>query len=64
MKIKEIISHLERKYPLYWQESFDNCGVQCGDIEREVTGVAVCFDMSEAVLYRSLKVLSELLGRH
>lgn len=64
MKIKEIISHLERKYPLYWQESFDNCGVQCGDIEREVTGVAVCFDMSEAVLDDAIAHNANLVISH
>lgn len=50
MKIKEVIHHLETKFPLHWQEDFDNCGIQCGDKEREITGVMVCFDMSEKVL--------------
>lgn len=50
MKIKEVIQHLERKFPLHWQEDFDNSGIQCGDKERTVTGVMVCFDMSEKVL--------------
>ncbi len=50
MKIKEVIRFLEQKFPLHWQEDFDNCGVQCGDREREITGIVVCFDMSEAVI--------------
>jgi len=50
MKTKDVIQLLEQKFPLHWQEDFDNCGVQCGDREREVTGIVVCFDMSEAVI--------------
>ena len=50
MKIKEVIAYLEEKFPLYWQEDFDNCGIQCGDKERVITGVMVCFDLSESVI--------------
>jgi dinuclear metal center YbgI/SA1388 family protein len=50
MKIKGVITHLEKRFPLYWQEDFDNCGIQCGDKERDITGIMVCFDMSEKVI--------------
>ena len=48
MKIKEVLSHLEGKFPLYLQEDFDNCGVQCGDKEQEVSGILVCFEIGRA----------------
>ncbi len=47
MKIKEVIQFLETKYPLAWQEDFDNCGLQCGNAEQEIKGVLVCFEMSD-----------------
>ena len=56
MKISEVLSFLEKKYPLSYQEDFDNCGIQCGDKEREITGVLVCFEMSE-------ETIDEAIGR-
>lgn len=54
MKIEEVIAYLEQKFPLHWQEDFDNCGIQCGDKEREITGVMVCFDLSEKVIEEAI----------
>lgn len=64
MKIKEIINFLEQKFPLHWQEDFDNCGIQCGDKERDVTGIMVCFDMSEAVINEALDKGANLIISH
>lgn len=64
MKIKEVIAHLERKYPLYWQESFDNCGIQCGDVEQEITSAMVCFDFSVEVLEDALAKGANLVISH
>ncbi len=50
MTIKEVTQYLEKKFPLYLQEDFDNCGVQCGDVRQEITGTMVCFEMSEQVI--------------
>jgi len=50
MVIKEVTQYLEQKFPLYLQEDFDNCGVQCGDVRQEITGAMVCFEMSEQVI--------------
>jgi len=64
MKIKEIIQFLEQKFPLHWQEEFDNCGVQCGDKEREITGIVVCFDMSEAVIEEAISKGANMVISH
>lgn len=50
MTIKEVTTYLEQKFPLYLQEDFDNCGVQCGNVNQEITGVMVCFEMSEQII--------------
>ena len=50
MTIKQVTTFLEKKFPLYLQEDFDNCGVQCGDVRQEITGAMVCFEMSEQVI--------------
>ncbi|MCQ2283382.1 MAG: Nif3-like dinuclear metal center hexameric protein [Bacteroidales bacterium] len=64
MKIKEVTQHLERRFPLYLQEDFDNCGVQCGDIEQEITGALICFEMSEAVLDEAVQKGFNLVISH
>ena len=64
MKIKDVFIHLEKKYPLYWQEDFDNCGVQCGDKEQEITGVLVCFDPSVEVIEEAISLNANLIISH
>ncbi|MDL2312124.1 Nif3-like dinuclear metal center hexameric protein [Bacteroidales bacterium OttesenSCG-928-B11] len=64
MKIKELLTHLEQKYPLYLQEDFDNCGMQCGDKELEISGVLVCFDTSLEVLEEAKQKGANLIISH
>jgi len=64
MKIKEVISFLENKFPLSWQEDFDNSGIQCGDKERDITGVVVCFDMSEVVIEEAISKGANMVVSH
>ncbi|MEG2071160.1 MAG: Nif3-like dinuclear metal center hexameric protein, partial [Bacteroidales bacterium] len=64
MKIKEVIHHLEKRFPLYWQEDFDNCGIQCGDKEQEITAALVCFDFSEEVINEALALNANLIVSH
>jgi len=64
MKIKDVILFLEQKFPLHWQEDFDNCGIQCGDKERDITGIVVCFDMSEAVIDEAIAKGANMVISH
>ena len=64
MKIKEVTNYLEERFPLCLQEDFDNCGVQCGDVEQEVTGALVCFEMSEKVIEEALAMNANLVISH
>ena len=64
MKIKEVIQYLESRFPLCLQEDFDNCGVQCGDVEQEISGVLVCFEMSEKVIDEALAMGANLVISH
>ena len=50
MKIKELVSALERFAPLPLQDGFDNAGLQIGLTEAEATGALLCLDVTEAVL--------------
>lgn len=64
MKIREVTDYLELRFPLCLQEDFDNCGVQCGDVEQEITGVLVCFEMSEKVIEEALAMNANLVISH
>ncbi len=64
MKIKEVTDYLETRFPLRLQEDFDNCGVQCGDVEQEITGVLVCFEMSDKVIDEALALGANLVISH
>ena len=64
MIIKDVTSFLEQKFPLYLQEDFDNCGVQCGDVSQEITGAMVCFEMSEQVIDEAIEKGCNLVISH
>lgn len=64
MKIKEVTNHLEKRFPLYLQEDFDNCGVQCGDVNQEITGALICFEMSETVIEEAIEKGANLVISH
>ena len=48
MKIKEIVSALERFAPLPLQDGFDNAGLQVGLTEAEATGALLCLDFKQS----------------
>lgn len=64
MTIKDVTTFLEQKFPLYLQEDFDNCGVQCGDVSQEITGAMVCFEMSEQVIDEAIEKGCNLVISH
>lgn len=64
MKIKEVIQHLEKKFPLEWQEDFDNSGMQCGDKEQEITGALVCFEFSDQVIQEAIDLKANFVVAH
>lgn len=48
--LKDIVQVLEQYAPLPYQESYDNAGLQTGNLNDEVTGVLLTLDCTEAVL--------------
>ena len=64
MKIKEIVSALERFAPLPLQDGFDNAGLQIGLTEAEATGALLCLDVTEAVLDEAIALGYNLVISH
>jgi dinuclear metal center YbgI/SA1388 family protein len=50
VKIKEVLSALEKFAPLPLQESWDNAGLQVGLTEAEVSGALLCLDVTEKII--------------
>lgn len=64
MKIKEIVSALERFAPLPLQDGFDNAGLQIGLTDAETTGALLCLDVTEPVLDEAIAAGYNLVISH
>jgi dinuclear metal center YbgI/SA1388 family protein len=64
MKIKEIIAFFEELAPIHYQENYDNCGLQIGDIEDVVKGALLTLDVTEATLDEALEKGCNLIIAH
>jgi len=64
MKIKEIVSALERFAPLPLQDDFDNSGLQIGLTDAEATGALLCLDVTESVLDEAIALGYNLVVSH
>ena len=64
MKIKQIVSALERFAPLPLQDGFDNAGLQIGLTDAETTGALLCLDVTEAVVDEAIALGCNLIISH
>ena len=55
MRLKEIVSILNHIIPLQQAEEFDNVGLLCGNLEREIKGILVCHDALESVIDEAIQ---------
>lgn len=63
-KVKDIMAILEKHYPLYLAEEWDNCGLQIGDREQRVAKLAVSLDPSPDVIKMAAAERADLLVTH
>ena len=64
VKIKEVLSALERFAPLPLQESWDNAGLQVGLTETEVSGALLCLDVNERIVDEAIEKGCNLIVSH
>lgn len=64
MKIKEIVTALEKFAPLPLQDGFDNAGLQVGLTDAEATGALLCLDVTEAVVDEAIALGCNLIVSH
>lgn len=64
MKITQILGAIEEFAPLPLQESFDNSGLQIGDISQKVKGILLCLDVTEDVVDEAIELDCNLIISH
>lgn len=64
IRIADVIRTIEEQYPLAYQESYDNSGLQVGDAMQPLTGVMLSVETTEAVLRECYEKGCNLLISH
>ncbi len=64
MRIKDILQTIEQVAPLPLQESYDNSGVQVGDVNVEAKGALLCIDVTENVVEEAISLGCNLIISH
>jgi dinuclear metal center YbgI/SA1388 family protein len=64
MRIKEVVKALEAWAPPVLQEEYDNCGLQTGDPEAEVTEALLTLDCTEEVVAEAVQNKCGLIIAH
>ena len=63
-KISEVVQELERLAPPSYQESYDNAGLQTGDLQEEVSGVLIALDCTPEVVAEAVARGCNLIVAH
>ena len=64
LRVKDILREIELYAPLPLQESFDNAGVQVGDVNQPVMGALLCVDVTEDVIDEAIELNCNLIISH
>lgn len=64
MKIAEIVALFGEYAPVQYQESYDNCGLQVGNVTDEVRGALLTLDITEEVLDEAIEKNCNLIIAH
>ena len=64
MRVSDILSYLESRFPITSQASFDNCGLLVGDNQAIAKGVLICLDCTEEVIEEAISLGSNLIIAH
>lgn len=64
MKIRELLLSIEHLAPVALQESYDNSGVQVGDVNKEVKTILLCIDVTENVVDEAIRLGCNLIISH
>ena len=63
-KVKDVIKEIEAVAPVYYQDEWDNSGLQVGFLEDEVKGVLACLDITEAIVDEAIQKGCSMIVSH
>ena len=64
MTVNDIFDCLTEIAPLHWQESYDNAGLQVGDMNAEVRKALICLDITEEIVDEAIAQNCNLIISH
>lgn len=64
VKIRDIVAVLEKAAPLAYQESYDNSGLLCGDLDKTIQKAVVSLDITENVIDEAISEGCDLIISH
>ena len=64
MTVKDILNCITEIAPLQWQESYDNAGLQVGDLNAEVHKALICLDITEEVIDEAVAKHCDVIVSH
>ena len=64
MLVKDILNCLAEVAPLPWQESYDNAGLQVGDLNAEARKALVCLDITEEIVDEAVAKSCDVIVSH
>ena len=64
MKIQDVIRFIEDAAPRGLQESYDNAGLQVGDIKQTLKKALICIDVTEDVVDEAISIGANLILSH
>ena len=64
MTVKDILNCITEVAPLHWQESYDNAGLQVGDLNAEANKALICLDITEEVVNEAVAKGCDLIISH
>lgn len=64
MIVKDILDCITEIAPLHWQESYDNAGLQVGDLNAEAYKTLICLDITEEVVDEAISKNCNVIVSH
>ena len=64
MTVKDILNCITEVAPLQWQESYDNAGLQVGDLNAEARKALICLDITEEVVDETIAKNCNVIVSH
>ena len=64
MKLRKFINWYEKLVPLNIQEDFDNCGLQFGNLEKEIEKILISLDLDDDCIKKAIKEDYDLIFTH